>query len=218
MSTEPELLSLPHIAYIYYTDAEAAESFRALLVGYGCSTTLIGIGELATTALDSYDLIVVANDTGYWSTWVDAQSVAPIHSSGKPILGLGEGGYDFFGQLGLSIGRPNGHRGNENSIYVIDPNCSLFDTPYPISILDDRKVQLYVETDHVGIYLFPPPETVITLGGESPDPSHYPLVLEQNRYLLWGFTESPKHMTAVGKILFINTVIRAGNVAWEVGI
>ena len=36
-----------------------------------------------------------------------------------------------------------------------------------------------------------------------------------NRYLLWGFVESPEKMTEVGKTLFINVVIHTANKAWE---
>jgi len=41
------------------------------------------------------------------------------------------------------------------------------------------------------------------------------LATEYNRYLLWGFTESPQKMTEVGKTLFINVVVRTTNKAWE---
>jgi parallel beta-helix repeat protein len=214
MSAEPQALSLPTIAYIYRSDEDTAESFQSFLLGYGCPTTLIGSDDAAVTPLDSYDLIIVANDTGYSSTWVDAQSIAPINSLGKPVLGLGEGGYDFFGQLELSIGWPNGHHGSRNNIYVIDPASPLYSSPYSLDVPEDRILQLYAETEHVGIYLLQLPEDVIGLGGESRHPTHYPLVLEQNRYLLWGFTESPLNMTEVGKTLFINIVIRTANRAW----
>jgi len=36
-----------------------------------------------------------------------------------------------------------------------------------------------------------------------------------NRYLLWGFTESPQKMTEIGKTLFINVVIWMANEAWD---
>jgi len=39
--------------------------------------------------------------------------------------------------------------------------------------------------------------------------------MQHNRYLLWGFTESPQKMTEVGKTLFINVVIWTANKAWE---
>ena len=39
--------------------------------------------------------------------------------------------------------------------------------------------------------------------------------MQHNRYLFWGFTESPQKMTKVGRRLFINVVIWMANEAWE---
>ncbi|MGB2863540.1 MAG: right-handed parallel beta-helix repeat-containing protein, partial [Sedimentisphaerales bacterium] len=155
MSLETQGMTLPRVAYIFSRKTEVAESFDSLLETYGCSTTLISLDNVKETPLDSYDLIVVADDTEYASTWDDPDTVAAIEDSGKPVVGLGEGGYDFFGRLELAIGYPNGAHGSQNSIEVIDPNCSLFSTPYSIEIPEDRALQLYTETEHVGLYLWP---------------------------------------------------------------
>jgi predicted outer membrane repeat protein len=216
MSTQPEAMSLPSVAYIHERNVEAAESFQSLLSSYGCSTTLIRLEEVAAVPLDSYDLIIVANDTQYEDAWSDPNTVAAIEDSGKPVVGLGDGGYDFFGLLGLSVGYPHGGHGSRNSIEVVDPNSALYRTPYSIEIPADGALRLYTETNHVGLYLWPTiPETVTVLGREVNDVCYYPLATEYNRYLLWGFTESPQKMTEVGKRLFINVVVRAANAAWE---
>ena len=218
MSTQPESMSLPYVLFIHDTDVEAAESFRSLLVGYGCTTTVIGLGEVATAALDSYDIIVLGNDTGSMIGWGDAESVAAIEASGKPIVGLGEGGYAFFGQLGLSIGWPNGAHGSRNSISVIDPDSSHFSMPYPIDVPQDKALQLYSETEHVGLYLWPViPETVTALGAQVDSATYYPLAMEHDRYLLWGFAAPAENMTEIGRDLFVNVVIRTANAAWETG-
>jgi hypothetical protein len=214
MSTQPQAMSLPRIAYIYGSDAQAAESFQSLLIGYGCPTTLVGLDQAPAAAMEGYDLIVVGDDTENAAAWNDPQVAAAIEAAGRPIVGMGEAGYDFFGVLGLSIGWPNGWHGDNNSIYVVDPNHPLFSTPYPISLPEDRMLQLYMETSHVGINLYPVPQTALALGAETYRLGYYPMVLEQNRYLLWGFTESPQKMTEVGKTLFINVVIRTANRAW----
>jgi hypothetical protein len=215
MSTKPQTMSLPSVAYIHSSNLEAAESYKSLLIGYGCSTTLVGIGEITSSALDSYDLIITGDDTGSMSHWGDAESVEAIESSGKPVIGLGEGGYAFFGQLGLSAGWPNGVHNSYNSIEVIDPNNSLFSTPYPIDIPKDRILELYGETDSVDIYLYPVPETVTAIGGEADNPGYYPLAFEHNRYLFWGFSALPQSMTEVGKRLFVNVVIWVANAGWD---
>jgi len=215
MSTRPETMSLPTVAYIYLDDEEAAQSFQSLLMRYGCLTTLIKVDDVATISLDSFDLIIVANDTGQWSTWVDSESITPIDRSGKPILGLGKGGYDFFGQFELSIGRPNGMHDDGGSIYATDPSHFLFGAPYPIDIPEGGVMQLYTATGQVILYLWPEiPETVTVLAKSVGNPGYYPLALESDQYVFWGFMESPPKMTEIGKSLFINVVIRTANRAW----
>jgi hypothetical protein len=212
--------TLLHIAYIYYNDITVAESFQSLLESHGCPTSLIKSNDVTATLLDSIDLIIVADDyfhAGASTNPIGTGSlIATIEDSGKPVLGLGDGGYDFFGELDLSIGNPYGGHSSKNGIRVIDPENSLFSTPYPIEIPDDNILQLYVETSSIGIYLWPDvPETVTVIGSEPDDAGYYPLLMEHNRYLLWGFDESPQKMTDVGKRLFINVVIWAANAAWE---
>jgi len=205
---------LPHVLHIYDNDIAAAESFQSLLADYRCSADLIDIADVATAPLNSYDLIIVGNDTGSTADWGSIESVAVIEDSGKPVLGLGEGGYAFFGKLGLSIGWPNGMHSDDNSLYAIEPNSPLFSTPYPIDIPDDGILKLYTESSLVTLYLSPVPETVTVLGGSVAYSGYYTLALEHDRYVLWGFTESPLKMTEDGKRLFINTVIRTANTAW----
>ncbi|NQT01152.1 MAG: right-handed parallel beta-helix repeat-containing protein [Planctomycetes bacterium] len=215
MSKKPQTMSLPLVVYIYSSDVEAAQNFQSLLVAYGCSTTLVGLDEIPATALDSYDLIIVGNDTGYTNQWGEVESVTAIESSGRPIVGLGEGGYAFFGKLGLSIGWPNGMHSSHNSIEVMDPNSSLFSTPYSIDIPESLSLQLYSESDYVPLYLRPVPETVTALGWLKGNPFYYPLAMEHDRYLFWGFCASPEKMTDVGKRLFINLVIWSANSGWD---
>jgi len=216
MSTETGGLSLPNVAYIYHDDIESAKDYQSLLNSYGCATTLIPSNEVATTGFDAYDLIIAGTDTGYFTTWTDEQNVAAVENSGKSVVGLGNGGYWYFGQLGLSIGNPYGGYSRKTSIEVEDPNSSLYKTPYVIDIPEDRALQLYSETQHIGIYLWPTiPETVTVIGLQVDDVGYHPLIMEHNRYLLWGFTESPQKMTEVGKTLFVNVVIWTANKAWE---
>ena len=216
MSTRPEAMSLPRVAFIYRSDPEAAESFQSLLMRYGCPTTLIGLDQTPDATLEDYDLIIVGDDTEDAAAWNDPQVVSELEGSGRPIVGMGEGGYDFFGLLELSIGRPHGMHDDGSSIYAIDPNGSLFTMPYLINIPEDGVMRLYTETGHVILHLSPVPETVTILAGSVGNPGYYPLALEHDRYVFWGFEESPLKMTEVGKTLFINVVIWTANAGWEI--
>ncbi|MHC4168668.1 MAG: right-handed parallel beta-helix repeat-containing protein, partial [Planctomycetota bacterium] len=99
MSTEPQAMLLPRVAYVYHNKIHVAEGYQALLTAYGCPTTLIPGQELATTPLDDYDLIIAGTDTGYSLVWADEQNVTAVEGSGKPVVGLGKGGYWYFGYL-----------------------------------------------------------------------------------------------------------------------
>jgi hypothetical protein len=164
------------------------------------------MSNVATTDFSVYRLIILGGDTGYTITWGDTASVAAITDSGKPVIGLGEGGYAYFGKLALETGYPHGAHGDDNSIYVVDTSHSIFNMPNSIAIPGDDIIQLYTTTNHVGIGLSPIPGNVVALGREADDVGYYPLTLENGRYLLWGFTASPDNMTQVGKDLFLNVV------------
>jgi hypothetical protein len=211
MSAEPTEMFLPRIACIYWHNSTLAENCQSFLQAYGCPVTLIQSDLLLEHALDSYDLIMIATDTSHPNAWAEDQAVTALLDSGKPIIGLGKGGYRFFGELGLAIGYPNGASDTFDSVYALDPNSSLFETPYHVAVPEDRILQLYAgTTDSVMVYLWPAPEVVTTLGGKVDASGYFPLVAEQG-YLLWGFAGSPEQMTETGKHLFLNAVIRTAN-------
>ena len=195
-----------NIAYIHPDgDTSIANSYKALLEANGYSVILIPMSSVATTNFSVYNAIIIGSNTtsGDWNPAL----ASAVNSFGKPIIGLGEdGGYEFFGELGLNTGRPNGWHGNDNSIYVVDPTHTIFNTPNAISIPPSNIIVLYTATNHVGIFLPSIPPSVVVLGREIGSATHYPLTLENNRYLLWGFHDSPNNMTTTGKDLFINVV------------
>jgi predicted outer membrane repeat protein len=215
LSVEPQAMSLPRVAYVHHNKTDVAEGYRALLTAYGCPTTLIPGDQVATTTLDDYDLIVAGTDTGYSDVWADEQNVAAVEGSGKPVVGLSRGGYWYFGKLGLTIGRPNGGHDSGSAIEPVDPSHPLFSEPYPIEIPEGGVLELCAEADQINIYLWPAaPDTVTTLGLDAGNAGYYPLVLEHDRYFFWGYDVSAEDLTAAGRKLFVNMVIRTANSAW----
>ena len=210
MSAEPVDMFLPRIACIHWYNSTLAESCQSFLQAHGCSVTLIRSERLLEHPLDDYDLIMIDADTQSPAAWPD-QAIATVYEAGKPILGLGKGGYRLFGGLGLSIGYPNGASNTLNSIEIVDPNRAFFDTPYPVAIPADGILQMYHDVvDCTVIYLWPAPDTVDPLAHMVNDAGYYPLVAEQG-HLLWGFTESPEQMTETARRLFLNGVILTAN-------
>jgi len=195
------------VVFIYSTDLDSAQSYKSLLETNGVTVDLVPKSIAEVWNYSSYGLILISDDTGLRDIWEPAAAISVINSAGKPILGLGEGGYAFFGKLSLHIGFGNGWHGGENRIYVVDAGHRIFNYPIGISIPPDRIIQLYTSTPNVGIYLPSPVEGVTPLGRESSDASHYSLIQEDTRYVLWGFSNAPADMTQTGKDLFVNLVL-----------
>ena len=199
-----------HIAYVYRGDAADATSFYNLLTGAGYLVDLVPLSDVATTNFSVYDLIIIADDSGHLDAWgtpgQTANQVAAITAPDPdvPVIGLGEGGYAFFGRLNLFIGWPNGWHGPEDeSQEVASTPGGYFDGAGPVH-------RLYAEpVNEVGIYLGgandPLPPDVTVFGIEPPSPDHANLILQGCRHL-WGFSGNPLEMTANGQGTFLNAI------------
>ena len=93
---------------------------------------------------------------------------------------------------------------SDTDVYVVDTASNVWTDPYPITIAGDRRVGVYTTTTHVGIYIPVKPDDVTLIGREIGSATHYPIVQQTDRYVLWGFDGSPEAMTETGKELFVN--------------
>ncbi len=237
------------IAIIYQANLAAAQSFQSFLQANGYTVDLVFQNNILATDFSQYDLVVIGYDTGGGSTWGDpaGQQGAKVNNANKPILGLGDGGYAYFGKLNLEIGYGNGAHGTATSVYQVDPNHDVWDTSTPVSDAGSPKVlsanldaPLLAATatpipigpikilptlqpmpfktlvapqtavlfsssvDYVGIYYPSSIAGVKALGRTNSSSSHYPLIMEDDRYLLWGWDASPSQMTQRGKQILLN--------------
>jgi hypothetical protein len=207
----PQLVDHPlsgTIAYVLKNDTGTAAAFKALLEGKGFSVTLVPLGNVLATDFSQFDLTLVADDTGYLDTWGDAAGQVAQIADHSPVLGIGEGGYSFFGELGLQIGWPNGWHGTEDEV-VGNPALSYYQTPTDLTGLLGAPLPLFSSAvGEVGIYLPEPVAGVTVLGTEPDSDTHHPLVA-QGCNQLWGFRGRPEAMTDEGKELFVNAVVYA---------
>ena len=91
-----------------------------------------------------------------------------IRAARKPVLGLGEGGYAYFGKFGKPIGWPNGWHGPQNTVRSDNVGASYWHVPNDFGSPPPALVRLYtVPVNEVGIYL--PPVTGVTSFGREPD-------------------------------------------------
>jgi len=193
------------LAYIYYNDPTTASSYNTFLASEGFSINLIDVDFITTGTFDTHDIIIIGPDLGSWSTlYMDETKEAIIDDSNLPIIGLGNGGFAFFGLDGLSlyIGYDNGGSiSSITNIDVIEDTHAIFNTP---NDLPSGNIQLYSSGSDV---YYAPTTSVpdVTLYGKVAGSSiYYCLTQQYDRYFLWGFDNSPSTMTQDGKDLFIN--------------
>lgn len=195
----------------------AATNFQSFLNGRGYVTTLVPLSSLATTNFSTFGTIVLGNDTGTLNLWDGLTGAAAtaaaglITSAGTPIVGIGEGGYAFYGVLGLPIGWPLGWHGDNTGTIVVNPADLVFNSPNLITVNGANPVQLFASnTNSVSIYVPGATPAGLQLFGRDPtDAKHFTLSEYQSRFFLWGFSDDPTFMTAAGQNLFENVIASA---------
>lgn len=209
----------PHIdvkiAYVYQDDTATAKGFVDLLSRQGMAVTLVSLDEVLQTDFSQFALTLIGNDTGNLATWgSDAAQVGQIAKHSK-VLGLGEGGYAFFGQMtaqqlgALTIGYPMGAHNSVFTVYPVDANLAVYRTPYTMSAAKGSGLQLYADN-------LPAVAISATALGSNALPTlyqdangTYSVVVSQGCYHLWGFSAGTNIMTAQGRNFFVNTVLQA---------
>ena len=201
-----------NVLYVYQRDTATAADFKSLLERAGYTVDTIPVTAISATVVSNYDLIIVADDTGNLNSWSgSATDVAQLTNALKPIIGLGEGGYAFFGQVSSPIGWPHGWHGPQDQ--VVDagtaPSASYYHSPNDLGGVLPGPFPLYsAPSNEVGIYMTTAPTSVIPIGyepylGPTGGYDHASLTLD-GCYHLWGFSDGPTAMNGLGQLLFVN--------------
>ncbi|MEZ4833408.1 MAG: S8 family serine peptidase [Caldilineaceae bacterium] len=224
------------VAIVYSTAASDAASYAALLNanGFAAQTFAVeapdlpqqplqnpvylpmlagsGAGQAAQAQavpdFSQFDLIVIAADTGADDQFSpEAGLVEAIQNSGLPVVGLGAGGYAFFGKIGLSVGYPNGAAISTTSVQVTDFGDSqpYYTTPNALASVGDEILQIF-DAEQAGIAISLSERLPEGVRVASSAAGQYAIVKEGQRYLLWGFGASPDAMTDTGRALFVNSL------------
>lgn len=201
----------PRIAYIFWQDKETAANFASLLESENYQVEIFTLSQASESNFKEFDLLIIADDTGSQGEWGQGFSglAKYLDSFSKPVIGLGEGGYAYLGQLGREIGWPNGAHGQGRAV-IGDPSLVYYQTPYDLTSLLKEELLLFEEDNgEVAIYQPKANPGVIPLGRDVNSREHYPLIAQQGRARcdqLWGFRRGPKWMTGEGRRLFANAV------------
>jgi hypothetical protein len=153
-----------------------------------------------------YSLFVVGPETGNRYDWGYPEAVDKLMEYGSPVLGLGWGGSSLFSQMDLFIGWGQGWIGAASDLFVVDQDHQIWHSPYHVPMPKNRIVTLYDKrSPFIAIYAPQPLREVMPLGRQSDNDTHYPLIQER-RYLLWGYNAGPSAMTDEGRHLFVNVM------------
>jgi serine/threonine protein kinase len=196
-----------YIAYIYSSDPGAANDFKTFLQSQGFVVKLIPQSDIGATNFNYYKAILIGHETGNAYDWGDSggSQANQIASTGKPIMGIGEGGSSFFSKLGLSIGWGDGWVGSGTDVTVVNPSYPYWNTPHNVSIPASNTISLYNNsTGFVAIYKPTPLMGIETIALQAGDTNHYMLIMQTSQFFLWGFEGAPSAMTGKGQRVFIN--------------
>lgn len=199
------------IAYIFDTATAAASTFLTLLTNEGFEVKGVQLSDVAAVDFAQFDLVIIGRDTGAGDAWgSEPAQIQQILDSGVKVLGLGDGGHAFFGQLGLSIGWPNGEFSNLfGEVLAADPSFPYFQQPYDFSAVLDTPLQLYRDnTREINVLLDGTAIDVTPLahGSFGDFSTKYATLLRQGCRQLWGYNGDANLMSDLGRRLFINAV------------
>ncbi len=205
------------IVYIYDTNLAIANDYKSLIEGEGYSVSIISVGAIIPAVFINSSLVIIGYDTGSLSSWGDTSSVSAIQSTSNPIIGIGEGGYAFFGKLGLNIGNPYGlHFGSDDTINVVENTHPIFNNTIPNA---NFTMDLY-DTPSSGVEILSSSgsSNINHVANTNPGSDYYTLIEENGKCFLWGFDGGPTDMSDLGRILFLNLVDYYMNLSSSPGI
>jgi hypothetical protein len=199
-------------AYVFSADQSKANEFRSFLQANEYRVDLISIEDVLETDFSVYQVILIGPDTGNPgdpedNPWGDPGEVqaGTIASFNRPIVGLGSGGALYFQALGLYIGWANTEAAVEDDALVTDPNQTYWREPNNVGIPGNGIVQLYNGAGSLRVVNLPGPIAGIVTVGHIPDNNEkFNLILENDRFFLWGFEDGPEDMSNRGRRTFLN--------------
>lgn len=202
---------MPRALYVYDNDRSKARNIEDLLEQNGIGVDLVRVGEVPSVNLNEYSLVIIGADTGNGDRWGTREAFNHIIQNERRVMGMGEGGYAYFGLFNLNIGYPNGAHSKGTSIFRNLFGDSIWTYPYEFGISrSETEIKLYMEdSNRVDIFLEKQPKNVQIFGYNNNDTRYGDIVYESEYWMLWGFDDGPKNMTPEGKDLFVNTVHRS---------
>ncbi len=194
------------VGLIHGADNSAATAYKTGLELKGMRVTLLPLSSLnpnSTATLMDYDLLAIDSKSGNLNTWEGGTGMPEaIGNAGRPILGLGEGGYAFLGKSNSPIGWANGwHDSGATTFALPSPVHASHNTPFPVTNTAGSVEVASPAMNFVAIHL--PPTVAANLklvARQSGDATHYVSVLNTtptsttgSSEAIWGFDGIPTY-------------------------
>ncbi len=208
----------PQVAFIYYSQQgyeDGVTILKQLKKAAGLDTTLVALNAVAATDFSPYRMILVGDDTSAdgGATWLGtAAAVMKIRTSGKPVLGFGDGGLALFGALGSYLSYTHSAAASDDAIQTLAVEHPAWNKPNAVATTP--PLSLYsapVDNSHA-IIINPDPNRLdfTLLGARNVLFQYYILGEHANGtcYTLWGFKSQPMDLTEEGQKLL-------ANLAWQ---
>jgi len=202
------------IAYVYKTDVTEAAAFKALLDSNNCSVTLVEKNNVASFNFSNMDLVVIGSNTDVTQLvpdWSTAQADA-INKPNKPILLMGIGGLQLAEKLGNTVNYLvcSGH--TLTSFATIDETDAVYKKPKAIVTSTGNPLEIFAVSHAAQGFVNTGGVTpnVLTIGRTSPASGDYPVLIESDRFGVFGYTHGVNDMTKTGRDFIVNFVYRVG--------
>ena len=188
------------------SDTQAAMDLVDLLAEASMNLVLVPMSQVTTTNWSQYAAVLVDSATSSNADWGSAAQRSALQASGLPILGLGQGGYALFNDLGLDLGGVSIITGTITTTLPVTPSFSAWTSPFPLA--GSSPYQLYNDSDGLAIDLpVGSPPAGVQLIGLAPASGFTNIGLEDLHFMLWSFNAGPTQMTSDGQRLFLNLLL-----------
>lgn len=205
--------ALVRILYIYKTDLSAAQDYKNYIESIGYPVDLYTESNAVTADLSKYKMIIIGPDTGNFASWTTepwgdsaGADAGHIDMTDIPVLGLWRGGGLFFKVRNQYINVGQCWSGSTKDVLVLDQNFTIWNEPGKVAV-GSGVISLYDNpTEFEAVYLPSATSGIFTMGRQSNDANHYSIIMEDNKYVLWGYKGGPSLMTSKGKKVFSNLI------------
>ena len=209
-TTLADVTSKPRIVYVFKDDLGARDGFKSLLSANGFNFRGLHVDEVSAFDFSGADLILVGPDTnaGY-SGFSSPKAAEALDSTQLPVFAVGRGGSMLLDVINPSLGYGGSANSETNMVTPLRVGDSIWKGPFDIKP-KGRKRLFNRPSWNAAVWEGTPTQDVWLFAQSFDD--YYQLAMakaaDDQATFLWGYQASPSALTAVGRKVFVNSVVR----------